>query len=93
MTVTLSKEVYPRRVYENCTYPAGLYTSLRVHIGSGMGQNWWCVVYPPLCLSASQAQGNYTEKEQSFLEGKEEGYRLKSAVLELGAKLIKRLKR
>ena len=91
VSVTLSREPYPRRVYEDCTYPAGTYTSLRVHIGSGRGRNWWCVVYPPLCLSASSAAGSYTEREQSFLEGKEEGYELKSAVLELGARLIGRL--
>lgn len=92
VAVTLSKEAYPRRAYESCTYPAGVYTSLRVHIGSGKGQNWWCVVYPPLCLSASgAAKRSYTEKEQSFLEGEEEGYELKSAVLELGARLIGRL--
>lgn len=93
VAVTLSKEEYPRRVYETCTYPAGCYTSLRVHIGSGKGQNWWCVVYPPLCLSASSASGqNYSASEQALLEGREEGYKLKFALLEWGAKLYNRLK-
>lgn len=93
VTVTLSREDYPTRVYENCAYPAGSYTSLRVLIGEGQGQNWWCVVYPPLCLSASDASGDgYTEKEQALLEGETEGYRLKFALLEWGSRLIKRLR-
>ena len=93
VTVTLSVEEYPTRVYDHCTYPAGSYTSLRVLIGEGQGQNWWCVVYPPLCLSASDASGGgYTEEEQALLEGETEGYRLKFALLEWGSRLVKRLR-
>ena len=53
--VTLTKEPYPIRTYRNgddCyTLPAGTYRSLRVMIGEAVGQNWWCVLFPPLCLS------------------------------------------
>jgi len=53
--VTLTREPYPMRTYENgdaCyTLPAGTYRSLRVMIGDARGQNWWCVLFPPLCLS------------------------------------------
>ena len=53
--VTLTREVYPARTYKNgdtCyTLPAGTYRSLRVMIGEAEGQNWWCVLFPPLCLS------------------------------------------
>ena len=52
--VTLSEEYYPTRGYEGFTLPAGRYESLRVTIGEGQGHNWWCVVFPPLCVSASQ---------------------------------------
>lgn len=53
-SVTLSREDYPTRVYENdISLPAGNYRSLRVIIGEGEGANWWCVLFPPLCLSAS----------------------------------------
>ena len=51
--VELGLEEYPTRQYESCAFPAGEYTSLRVLIGSGEGQNWWCCVFPPLCLSSS----------------------------------------
>jgi len=58
--VTLTEEVYPIRTYENgrdCyTLPAGTYRSLRVMIGEAQGQNWWCVLFPPLCLSLAAAK-------------------------------------
>lgn len=38
------------RYYENITMPSGNYTALRITIGSGEGKNWWCVMYPSLCL-------------------------------------------
>lgn len=48
---TISTEHYPVRYYENAVFPEGEYESLRVIIGSGEGHNWWCVMYPPLCLN------------------------------------------
>jgi len=49
-TITLSKEYYTTRVYEDLTFPAGVYTSIKVILGSGEGKNWWCVMFPPLCV-------------------------------------------
>lgn len=57
VTVQLGEEEYPRRSYEQCTLPAGRYLSLRVCIGEAEGHNWWCVLFPPLCLSAASAGG------------------------------------
>ncbi len=54
--VVLDLEEYPTREYEACAFPAGEYLSLRVIIGSGEGQNWWCCLFPPLCLSSSSKQ-------------------------------------
>ncbi len=45
-------EYYPERVYAGGVYPAGEYQSLRVVLGDGAGQNWWCVLFPPLCLAS-----------------------------------------
>jgi stage II sporulation protein R len=53
VTVTFSDEVYPERVYGELHFPAGTYRSLRVLIGEGSGQNWWCVLFPPLCVGAA----------------------------------------
>lgn len=49
----LGIEEYEKREYEGFTLPAGLYNSLRVKIGAAKGQNWWCVVFPPLCFTAA----------------------------------------
>jgi len=51
--IELSEEEYPTRNYESFCFPSGSYTSLRVLIGEAEGQNWWCVLFPPLCLSAA----------------------------------------
>lgn len=52
----MAKTVFPTRTYENVTLPAGEYNAVRVIIGSGEGKNWWCVMFPPLCLSAAKKQ-------------------------------------
>ena len=47
---------FPTRTYGTVTLPAGVYRAVQVTLGSGAGHNWWCVVYPPLCLSAASGQ-------------------------------------
>jgi len=56
VTVTLSYEKYPTREYEQLAFPAGEYLSLRVMIGEAAGKNWWCVLFPPLCMTAATAR-------------------------------------
>ena len=56
VTVTLTRERYPTRRYGGFTLPAGQYDSLRVILGEGEGHNWWCVVYPPLCLACESSE-------------------------------------
>ena len=51
--IELGNEEYPTRNYESMSFPEGSYLSLRVLIGEGEGQNWWCVLFPPLCLDAA----------------------------------------
>ena len=51
--IELGEEKYPTRSYGEICFPAGNYLSLRVIIGDGNGQNWWCVLFPPMCLSAA----------------------------------------
>ncbi|OQB24264.1 MAG: Stage II sporulation protein R (spore_II_R) [Firmicutes bacterium ADurb.Bin182] len=41
---------FPRREYRGVVYPEGTYRALRVVLGKGLGQNWWCVMFPPLCI-------------------------------------------
>ncbi len=48
--VTLCREKFPTRQYDTFSLPAGVYEALRITIGEGEGKNWWCVVFPSLCL-------------------------------------------
>ena len=65
VTILLGEEDYPTRAYEACAFPAGTYVSLRVLIGEGEGQNWWCCLFPPLCLSAATAK---QDNEDAFIQ-------------------------
>ncbi|MEX1029468.1 MAG: stage II sporulation protein R [Paenibacillaceae bacterium] len=51
--VELGKVHFPAKIFGNVTYPAGEYEALRVTLGAGQGQNWWCVLFPPLCFGSA----------------------------------------
>ena len=94
VTVSLEETWFPTKEYEDFALPAGTYTALRVVIGEGAGQNWWCVVFPPLCLGAvsesvesTAAMAGLSEGEISLITGEDEGYVVKFKLLELWDKL------
>ena len=62
--VQLVNMYFPARQYAGTALPAGRYDAVRVCIGSGGGQNWWCVLYPGLCRSAC---GGYAQPEENDL--------------------------
>ena len=49
-SLSFGKNYFPKKVYKGITYDSGSYDSLVITLGKGMGDNWWCVLYPPLCL-------------------------------------------
>ncbi len=51
VTASLEQTYFPVKTYGDYTFPAGFYDALRLEIEEGNGENWWCVVYPPLCFS------------------------------------------
>lgn len=53
--ITLEKEYFETRIYGDYTFPAGEYTALKVVLGEGEGKNWWCVMFPPLCIPAADS--------------------------------------
>ena len=57
--ITLGKYYFGTRSYEDFTVPAGFYDAIKVEIGKAKGQNWWCVMFPPLCIPA--VSENYDE--------------------------------
>lgn len=93
VTVTLTRENYPTKSYEGFTLPAGEYESLRVILGEGQGHNWWCIVFPPVCLSAAQADTVEQQlgEEDFRLISEEEGYELRFKALELWGELVEKL--
>lgn len=60
VTVTVGEFSFPIKNYGEVTLPAGKYTALNISLGSGSGRNWWCVMYPPLCLTSGTV---VTDKE------------------------------
>lgn len=89
VSVSLGPESYPLRRYEGFVLPAGTYESLRVVLGEGEGHNWWCVVFPPLCLSAADAGRvqSVLNPDDFALITEEDGYELRFRILELWGEL------
>ena len=89
VTVSLGPEDYPLRRYGGFSLPAGRYESLRVVLGDGKGHNWWCVIFPTLCLDAAET-GALREQlpgEDYALVTGESGFRLRFRLVELWGEL------
>ena len=93
VSVSLCREAFDRRVYDTFSLPAGVYDALRIVIGEGQGQNWWCVVFPGLCIpavsegtAAVAAGAGFPEGLNNTLIG-EEGYELRFGILDAMGKL------
>ncbi len=67
--VTLGREAFPVRHYDTFSLPSGVYQSLRITIGEGAGKNWWCVVFPSLCMGAVGEDFTDTAAGAGFSEG------------------------
>ena len=93
--VSFGKERFPTRQYDSFALPAGVYTTLRVTIGRGAGHNWWCVVFPSICLStagemeAAAAMAGFTDEELSLITEDGPAYVFKFKFLELLDRLQK----
>ena len=91
VTASLGEEWYDTRDYGELSLPRGVYTSLIIKIGEGQGRNWWCVMYPPMCLDlatdgpSDDWTSGYTGEELSLISGK---YRVKFKLLELISEFI-----
>ncbi len=93
VTVTLGEERYPTRDYAGFSLPAGRYRSLRVVLGAGQGRNWWCVVFPPVCLAAAEKETlrPAMNPEDYALITREEGWQLRFRIVELWGELFNRV--
>ena len=88
---SLEYESFPTRSYGRFALPAGEYLSLRLTLGEGRGQNWWCVVFPPLCMSAAEepalAADTLTDRQVELISGGDGEYVLRFKVLEYMEKI------
>lgn len=78
VNITIGKHDFPTKYYGDISLPAGIYDALRVEIGSASGQNWWCVMFPPLCFvdvtsgvvpneSKDSLKSNLTDEEYDLI--------------------------
>lgn len=99
VNAVLTVEYYPTREYDELTLPAGEYKSLKVIIGGGEGQNWWCVLYPPLCRKSASvneelAQTGFTPSQIRLITDKDDGkYTMRFRVVEFFSDIKYKLKK
>ena len=88
VTAELEDTSFPTKEYDGFSLPAGEYLALRILIGEGAGQNWWCVVFPPLCTAASAdvpetaLAAGFTEDQVGLMTEEDSGYVLKFKAVE-----------
>ncbi len=94
VTAKLEETWFPTKTYTDFALPAGSYEALRIVIGEGDGQNWWCVVFPPLCLGSvtetvedTAMAGGFSQEEIALITGESEGYIVKFKAIEIWEKL------
>jgi len=98
VTAQLADTAFPTKEYDGFTLPAGDYLALRIVIGKGEGQNWWCVVFPPLCTAAAEdvptaaLAAGFSEDEVGLITEENEGYVLKFKTMELWGQLKEKFK-
>lgn len=86
-TVAVAKEYFSTRIYDDFTLPAGIYDSIKIVIGNGEGHNWWCVMFPQVCLSGctKDLEDDLTDEEIKMIHSKD--YILKFKAVEIYEKL------
>lgn len=91
VNVYVDKEYFNTRYYDNFTMPAGIYNSLKIVIGEGNGHNWWCVMYPTVCLSGCIDDFDDTLNEEDKRLILSNKYSLKFKTVEIYEKIKKTL--
>ncbi len=93
--IYLTKEYFATRQYEEFTMPAGEYLALKVVLGDGVGKNWWCVMFPPLCLPAASENKDLNvvfSENGADIVGNSNKYVIKFKVIELIEELRRKRK-
>jgi len=100
VSVSIENLWFPTRSYDSFSLPAGSYRALRVVIGDGAGQNWWCVVFPPLCLASvseevvdAAAEAGLSDGQIALITGQDGQYVLKFKFIEWWEEFLQKLNR
>ncbi|MBR3132849.1 MAG: stage II sporulation protein R [Clostridia bacterium] len=94
VSVEIGNFYFPKKEYENISFPSGNYDGIKIKIGKAEGQNWWCVMFPPLCLldnttckmeekSINILKNNLSEEELSIISENSFDIKLKFKIIEL----------
>lgn len=89
VNVYVDKEYFNTREYEEITLPSGIYNALKIEIGEAKGHNWWCVMFPAICLSAvSESEMNdILDEEEIELINKDNKYEIRFKIVEIYEKM------
>lgn len=95
VTAALEHTWFPTKQYDDFALPAGNYLALRIKIGSAQGHNWWCVVFPPLCVASvsetvqkTASSAGLSKDEISLMTADSDQYVLKFHLMEWWDKLV-----
>ena len=96
VNITVQKDYFKTRTYDNSvTLPAGYYTAVKVIIGEGNGKNWWCVMFPPMCLPAANAEckiDDVLNSNENNIVSNGNKYKIKFKIIEICEEFIKKYK-
>lgn len=67
-SASIDYEYFPSRDYDGITFPADYYNALILRLGTGTGDNWWCVAYPPLCFVGESSTSEKVEYRSKILD-------------------------
>ena len=91
-TVSIEESYFPTKTYGEYSLPRGNYTALCIRLGKAEGQNYWCVLFPPLCLGTASEDGvkvfeecGLSRSEYNLMRGEKTRYKLKFKLLEIFA--------
>lgn len=87
--VYVDKEYFNTRNYDEITLPSGIYNALKIVIGQGKGHNWWCVMFPAICLSSvtDDELNKYLTKDEQKLVNSDSKYEVRFKIVEIYEKL------
>lgn len=89
--IQLTEEVFTTRTYDQYTLPSGKYLALKVVLGEGAGKNWWCVMFPPLCLPAATDEKDidvYFDSKSSAIIRSNPKYEIRFKIIEIINKIL-----